>query len=311
MPDFRNQLEVVAEMPLGSERRQAAMLAASHVPWAMLPETIEPTVERLAELQYETPDLRATLVDSHEPQAAMDGIDRVAGSVAVVPISGMIDQKPGFWTDTSTDQLQAILSDLAANPNVGAIVLDVDSPGGIVFGTPETSEVIRGLRKTKAIYGIANSMAASAAYYLASAATKLFITPSGQVGSIGVWSMHIDISKALDEVGFKVTLIAAGKYKVEGNPFEPLGDEARKAWQSDVSAYYDQFVEDVARNRGRRASTVRGGFGEGRMVLAAPAAEEGMADGIATLPQLLGALVPRRRTRQNTALAALRIEEAE
>ena len=77
-------------------------------------------------------------------------------------------------------------------------------------------------------------------------------------------------------------MVAAGKYKSEGHPFEPLSEEARAFLQSEVDRYYEMFTTDVARGRGRRQETVRSGFGQGRMVGADAAVAEGMADRVAT-----------------------------
>ena len=96
-------------------------------------------------------------------------------------------------------------------------------------------------RNRKPIIAVVNSMACSAAYWLASAAGDLVCTPSGQAGSIGVYMIHQDVSKALDKEGIKVSLIKAGRYKTEGNSTEPLGAEARAAFQSQVDDVYTQF----------------------------------------------------------------------
>jgi ClpP class serine protease len=87
--------------------------------------------------------------------------------------------------------------------------------------------------------------------------------------------------------GVKTTLISAGKYKTEGNPYEPLSDEARAAMQAMVDDYYGMFTRAVAKGRGVSVDAVRNGFGEGRMVSASQAVKNGMADRVATLDQVL------------------------
>jgi len=118
----------------------------------------------------------------------------------------------------------------------------------------------------------------------------LIVTPSGEVGSIGVVAAHMDISKMAESAGLKVTLVSAGKYKTEGNQFEPLSDEARAALQVRVDDYYAMFVKAVARNRGVSPADVRNGFGEGRVVGAKQAVALGMADRVATLDETLARL---------------------
>ena len=272
-------------------------------PWALRPEAFDRLLGTVLMVDREPPELQARLYEagSLDMQAGKLDVPRSSGTVAVVPIVGVIDQRRNYWGNVFTDELGPMLDSLVANESIGAIVLDVDSPGGSVSGVPELAEHIRGLRGTKPIYSISNPQMASAAYWLGTAADKTFVTPSGEVGSIGVWTMHIELTKMLEEWGVKITGISAGKYKVEGNWWEPLGDEAKASMQADVDAYYGMFLDAVAKNRGRRSSTVQREFGEGRMVMAEGtednpgAVKRGMADGIATLPDLLGALVPKRR----------------
>jgi len=283
------------------------------VAWGMSEaKTIEHITSRLVLVEREPPDLVAKLYHpgSASPSAVKLDVPRASGTVAVVPIRGVIYQRRNWMGDVFTEELSAMIGGLVRNETIGAIVLDVDSPGGTVSGTPELAEEIRGHRGAKPIYSLSNPEMASAAYWIGSAADKTFVTPSGEVGSVGVWTVHVDMSKMLEEAGLKVTAISAGKYKLEGNPWEPLGDEAREAIQADVDLYYDQFVEAVAKSRNRRATTVRNGFGEGRMVTAQEAVDEGMVDGIATMGELLGALVPKRRG-TSVASASLDIELAE
>ena len=134
---------------------------------------------------------------------------------------------------------------------------------------------------------MANTLAASAAYWLASAADEMVVTPSGSVGSIGIVAMHEDVSKALEAEGVKVSIVSAGKYKTEGNPYQPLSVEGRAYLQSQVDQFGGMFVDGVARGRKVSSSQVRNGFGEGRMVLAAGAVRAGMADRVATFDETL------------------------
>jgi ClpP class serine protease len=143
---------------------------------------------------------------------------------------------------------------------------------------------------------VANHLMASAAYWIGSAAEEVVVTPSGDVGSVGVFAMHEDWSGALEKEGINISLISAGKYKVEGNPYQPLGEEARAAIQASVDEVYDVFTNAVARNRGVNPAAVRTGFGEGRVVGAQEALKLGMVDRIDTLEgtinRLLGKSVP-------------------
>src|SRR6266576_1595301 len=155
------------------------------------------------------------------------------------------------------------------------------------------------------VSAVANLQDAKAAYWLGSQAKEFVVMPSGEVGSIGVFGAHEDLSQALETAGVKVSLVSAGKYKTEGNPFEPLSEEARAALQDSVNGYYDMFTKAVARGRSSDSQSVKDGFGQGRMVSANKAVKMGMADRVATLDQTLARLGARTAMPNSNAAAAL------
>lgn len=281
---------------------QRILQAVSETPWAILPGKLAVIRELLA--------IRAAgerLTDEEIKAAIQGGAPRnVRGqSVLVLPLVGTIIPRADMLTESSgavsIQRFQTMFRLALKNEEVDAIVLDVDSPGGQVGGVDELSQEIYEARGDKPIVAVANNLAASAAYWIASAADELVVTPSAEVGSIGVFAMHQDVSALLEREGMKVSLIAAGKYKVEGNPFEPLDDESRAAIQERVDDYYGMFIAAVARNRGVNRSAVRGGFGEGRVVGAKQAVSLGMADRIATLDETVSRLTKGRRRRQSAS----------
>ena len=220
------------------------------------------------------------------------------GGVAVLPIQGAIGHRTSFWSDVfgwpTTESLGDSIRQLAETAAVSAIVLDIDSPGGIAVGNEELHQIIMEARARKPIIAIANGLAASAAYYIASAASEIVVIPSGDVGSIGCVALHLDESKFLEDSGLKVTVITAGKYKWEGHAFEPLGDEARAEIQRGVDRHYGLFINAVARGRGVTTDVVERDFGQGRMLPAANAVKAGMADRLGTLETTLVALGVKR-----------------
>lgn len=203
------------------------------------------------------------------------------GRIHVMGLHGTISQRVGLMTGsgwTSTDEFGREFDQAVSDPDVGAILMDVDSPGGSVFGVHELSQKIFEARGKKPIVAIANSEAYSAGYYIASAADELWVTPTGMVGSIGVLSMHVDWSRWNEQQGLGVTYIHAGHYKVEGNPDAPLDKESRAEMQRHVDRYYRMFVESVARNRGTTVDRVESEFGQGRIVGGEDVVRRGMAD---------------------------------
>lgn len=216
-------------------------------------------------------------------------LPKVNGSVAVIPLQGVITKR-GSWFSDGLDRVSRTLDAAMANKAIAGVVLDVDSPGGSSYGLMEFADKVYSLRGGKPLLSVANPLAASAAIWAGSAAEQFIVTPSGDVGSIGVWSLHIDQSKLLDDIGIKPTFVFAGKYKVEGNPFEPLSDDARGEIQRAVDATYGDFIAAMARNRGVTQAKVKSDFGEGRMLSADRAKAAGMVDRIASLDDVLSGM---------------------
>lgn len=235
-----------------------------------------------------------------EGAAARSPQGETQGTVDVINMFGAIVPRATALEDVSQqavslERFQRAFKDAAARPNSAGIVLNLDSPGGQIDLVPETVAMIRKARRAnRPIVAVANTYAASAAYWLASAADEIAVTPSGEVGSIGVYMLHQDLSKALEMEGVRLTFVKEGPRKTEINLFEPLSEEARTALQARVRDGYDMFVADVARGRRVSASVVRadpekGGkhFGGGRMYGAKKAVELGMADRVATLDETI------------------------
>ncbi len=213
------------------------------------------------------------------------------GRVAVMTCFGVLSQRVDMLGEASggvsCEKLGATLDGLVADRSVKAILMAFDSPGGSVFGIQELGAKILAARDQKKIVGLADSMAASAAYWLISQTSEVNVTPGGLVGSIGVYTAHQDVSKADEMDGVKTTLISAGQYKVEGNPYEPLDDEARAAIQKQVDQYYNAFIGAVAKGRGVSEKKVRDNYGQGRVLTSGDALAAGMVDRVATLQQTL------------------------
>lgn len=213
--------------------------------------------------------------------------------IAVIQVYGLISHRAHMVDDisgpggTSTERLGQQFSAALNDSSVAAIVLDIDSPGGSVEGVIEVADQIRAARGTKPIVAVANALAASAAYWIAAQADEVVVTPSGEVGSIGVYAMHEDWSRALAAEGVTLTFISAGPYKVDGNPYEPLSETAHEDMQSKVDAMYRAFVRSVAKGRGVSVDTVRKDFGQGRTLLAEDALAAGMVDRVDTFSNTL------------------------
>ena len=259
-------------------------------PWAILPGALSAIVEvielRLDGGRLSRDEIDERLAAAREGAGSRSGARRSSG-VAVVPVYGVLAHRANLFSETSggtsVEGLRKSFREALVDPEVGSIVLDVDSPGGAIDGIPELADEIRSARGQKPIVAVANTLMASAAYWLASAADEIVATPSALVGSVGVYATHTDFSAMDQAMGVRTTLISAGKYKTEGNEFEPLGDEARSHIQSIVDDAYGLFVDAVAKGRGASASAVREGYGEGRVLPPRRARAAGMVDRVDTL----------------------------
>jgi signal peptide peptidase SppA len=211
------------------------------------------------------------------------------GSVGVLSLSGPIFPKANMMTEmsgaTSLQQFRNEFNGLLHDDAVKSILLDIDSPGGLSDMVDEMASEIHAANEIKPVISVANTAANSAAYYLASQASKMYVTPSGQIGSIGTFMVHTDESQAREQAGVKQTIIKAGRFKAI--PFEPLTPESEGHLQSLVDQTNDKFVSAVARGRGVDDAYVRENFGEGGIVSPDQALEAGMVDGIATFDEVL------------------------
>lgn len=291
--------------------------AFTEKPWAILPSKLA-VLEEIVYRHVSGEKLSAEEVQERIHGAARPADRNVAvtGSpkmVAILPLFGTIFPRANMMTDvsgaTSADRFGAKLSALVDDPEIGAIVLDVNSPGGQVNGIADVANRIFEARGKKPIVAVANHLMASAAYWIGSAADEIVATPDAEVGSVGVFAVHQDISKKLEQDGIKVTFIKEGKYKTEGNPYEPLSDEARAVIQSSVTEAYDNFINSLARNRNVKASDVRNGYGEGRVVGAQQAIRLGMADRIETIDQTVERLFNQMNSGSSPALSGRSAEQ--
>ncbi|MGH8074292.1 MAG: S49 family peptidase [Lysobacter sp.] len=179
--------------------------------------------------------------------------------IAFVPMRGTLVHRNGDpWYGTrGYDDIRREFDAAMADPDVAGIVFDAHSGGGMVYGNFELAEHIRSKRDEKPSMTVVNAGAMSGAYSLGSSAKRMVTTPSGDTGSIGVLTMHVDLSAALEKFGVKMTLVHAGDHKVDGNPFNPLPDSVRADMQARLDGMWQKFISVVAINRGMSEQAVR------------------------------------------------------
>lgn len=181
-----------------------------------------------------------------------------AEGVAFIPITGLLINRfnSGYGWVTGYNYIRSMMHAAIEDEDVKAIVFDCNSGGGEVAGCFELAADIVATRDKKPTMAVVDASSFSACYALASACTRIVVTPSAGVGSIGVVAMHMDVSKMLDEYGVKVTFIYSGDHKVDGNSYEPLPEPVRKSIQARVDNTRNEFVSLVATNRGLSTQVV-------------------------------------------------------
>lgn len=182
----------------------------------------------------------------------------MVGNVAVIPIEGSLIHKGAFVEsdsgETSYQGLQTQVQRAARDPQVKGVAFEIDSFGGQVAGAFETSDMIHALSQVKPTIAILSDHAYSAGYLMAAAARQIVLPETGGAGSIGVITMHTDISAALSAAGMKVTILAAGQHKADGNPYEPLPDDVAARILARLEGARQVFAGKVAQYRGKRLS---------------------------------------------------------
>jgi signal peptide peptidase SppA len=286
------------------------LAAAVRTPWAIDPDSQEwAAIRSVLSLRagggrLSDSEIRARVEEAQAAQGPRRGRGQTVGSIAVIPIYGVIMPRANLMTEFSggatVQGLRAAFREAMADESIGSILFDVDSPGGQVGGIEELAAEIRAARGRKPMAAISNGAMASAAYYLGAQADEVIATPSSLTGSIGVYTVYVDESRAADAAGLDVTIIKAGKFKAEG-AFGPLSPEAAAAVQQRVDDFYGQFVGAVAKARGVTTAAVRSGYGEGRALTADRAKAAGLVDRVDTFDGAIQRLASGRVVPRGTA----------
>ena len=247
-------------------------------PWLIVPEALGAMFDAGRTLFKANPE-------AAEPVASP--LLAVKDGIGTVTLRGPMMRNPdrfarAFFNATNTEDLAAALREAAGRADVRAVLLDIDSPGGSVNGTPELAQAVADLSQTKRIYAFSAGQMCSAAYWVASQADAIYATPSARVGSIGVILPVLDSSGAFEQMGLKMEVFAAGKFKGAGTPGTQLSDDQRAWLQADVEEIATEFKSAVlARGRQIPNEAMEGQTFSGRKAatqnLAAVVADRGEA----------------------------------
>lgn len=265
--------------------------------WAMHPAFLAAHLAR-APVEAMLPDALRRLAAGFGSAPEAKAPDPVReGATLILPIAGLLGPRGLVDGRGGTMQFEAIdqrVREAAADPKVGAIVLDVRSPGGYVWGCAEAGDAIFAAREAKPVVAVANPYTFSAAYWLATQASAFWCTTSGEVGSVGVRAGHTDMSGFEDKIGMRTTLVASAPDKIAAHPYAPLSDDDRAEIQAGVDESNRAFTAAIARGRGMKASDVPAVHGTGKTFSAQAAKASGAIDGVATLREVVANIASSR-----------------
>jgi protease-4 len=207
--------------------------------------------------------------------------------VAVVEVEGIIGGDAARGLDS--DGVIRVLGEYRDDPAVRAVVLRINSPGGVVAPTQEIFTAVRRLREAKKpVVASLGSVAASGGYYVAVAADRIYASPGTLTGSIGVVMQLANLEGLLKKVGVEYVVVKAGAYKDVGNMARAMTPEERRILQSLLDDVYDQFIGAVAEGRGLDPQAVRA-FAEGRIYSGRQAQSLKMVDDLGGLEDAIEA----------------------
>lgn len=188
--------------------------------------------------------------------------DTAAGKVAVINISGPLVNRPmpGLCDDgpMSYEAIREAFDQVMSDDNIAAVILRIDSPGGMASGLFDLTDHIYASRGPKPIYAMVDDYAYSAAFAIAAACDQIWVTRTGDGGSVGAVYFFAQVTGADERAGIKITPIYAGERKIDLNPHLPLSPEAQAKAQAEINDLRDLFVASVATYRSLDPEVVRG-----------------------------------------------------
>ncbi len=210
------------------------------------------------------------------------------GDVAIVAIHGPLEHHHSWLYDSYDDIKKRVSAAVEARPK--AVLLSIDSPGGLVSGCFETARELRAIAEAASVplYAYVDGQATSAAYALACAAPVIGMSPTAGVGSIGIIDALVDLTAQDALIGMRVALVTSGARKADGNPHGGISEDAVAASQRCVDALAEEFFEWVSGSRGIPVDDIR--KLEAGIVLGTEAVARGLADQLLTLDEMLAAI---------------------
>lgn len=277
-------------------------------PWAMTQRALESMIRRIEAAEAQEFDVEAVATKLGRPLENTGNRVELRDTVAVIDVTGPIFRYANVMTELSgATSVELLARDFQAamdNPNVSQVVLNIDSPGGEIGGISDMADMIYAAsRNRKPVTAFVDGLGASAAYWLASAAHKVYASTTAFTGSIGVVATITDRSGAQERQGVKTYTFVSSQSPRKVN--DPATEEGKGAMQEMVDALGGLFVESVAKHRGVSVDAVLSDFGRGFVKPARTALQAGMIDGIVNFESLIASL----QNNQQPTTAAIAAKE--
>lgn len=244
------------------------------------------------------------MASSFAPTRNRERSYEIRDGLAVLPVSGTLLHKYGYIQPrsgaTGYDGIIARLNEAISDPEVKAVMLDFDSPGGEAAGCFDATQMIRKMRDIKPIYALCYDTMCSAAMALGSACTERWITQSGNAGSVGVVIAHANYEKHLENEGVEITLMHSGANKIDGNPYESLPADVKTRIQAKLDKNRAHFSKIVADNIGMSVDAVMAT--EAQTYQGQEAVDIGFADRLVNGIEAIPLLIDIIKTKSNTGI---------
>jgi signal peptide peptidase SppA len=242
-------------------------------------------------------ELEANAVRAMTPAVASA---QTPAGVLILNVSGIIRPRASEYAELmgygcSVERLRARIREAVNDQGIAAIVLRMDTPGGVTSGLAELHADILKAREVKPIIAMVETMCASAGYWIASACSEIVAMQSALIGSIGVVTSHTDVTAMNEQMGVKVTLVATTPEKIERYPDVALSEDAQAHLEGLINAELKLFIGAVAKGRGLKPQEVLDRYGRGRTFLTGEAKNMGMVDRIGTMESVLAGLAKTAR----------------
>lgn len=224
------------------------------------------------------------------------------GNVAIVPVFGPLVARFSFayW---SYEEIVRDLRLAASAPGIDAILMEIDSPGGMVSGVDSVPAEVARIRESMPVHAHVRGLGASAAYWVASAAERVTADRTSLVGSVGALIHYVDLEGILSKLGANIVNVVASQSP--NKRLDPSSDAGQAELQAIVDDGAEMFIEALAQNRGVDRQAILDGYGQGLVFTARDALSRSMIDGIETMDSVLAGLAARSMSQSGTGSAAL------